>query len=480
MNPLVPTLLIAGSCIGLYKILQTARVGKRESYRHLKLFGRPLGLLERWYAAYTPPRMFTEAIVVRGPSPDMAHLQEIIKVLCCRFPILNASLDFSSQNLPVFADLNMPHGHEFPVRIEKAAKDTWENEITKQINIPFTSRVPSTPLWRLVVLHDPNSPLFSIVLSFHHVIGDALSTAILLKNFVQIHNDLVAGNTPDKEEIPTLVLEDVMDIRPTYTNLLSKIFFNKKESRKDYLGPPEKNAQLSTNAYFMKLREDVLVPLRAACKKESVTLHGALSAAILFATSSLQTKEEVELSFHFPVSLRKYVSQSDNPNFMGLCTSGADMKGIKMNKNSSFWELGNRINKETEPLAQAAVSMIGMLKFLPIPIDQFINVKKNQGLPNNRDSSAGFSNLGQIDFSNYENEERNSWSVQELYFAAPNHVSGPLIHSTCATVGNTMNFMTMIPDPVLPYEAGKTFQKRFLECIVAATSNSQFKLSDLS
>ena len=127
-----------------------------------------------------------------------------------------------------------------------------------------------------------------------------------------------------------------------------------------------------------------------------MTIHGALSAAVAFActkvtfpssfVSSLSTltfslhclfyifvlyifdiallRERFQISYEFPVSLRKEVPNF-NSNSMGLMLCAASDRGLMIHIDSLFWRVAKTINSQTRKQTKEGTAQVGMLDFLP-------------------------------------------------------------------------------------------------------------------
>ncbi|WP_371357441.1 hypothetical protein, partial [Hydrocoleum sp. CS-953] len=82
------------------------------------------------------------------------------------------------------------------------------------------------------------------------------------------------------------------------------------------------------------------------CKEEKTTVHGAISAAMLFASAKLfSTDNSVNLSYGLPVSLRKYCQPEITKENLGCLISFLSFNQL-VNSNAIFWDLARECKSE--------------------------------------------------------------------------------------------------------------------------------------
>jgi Phthiocerol/phthiodiolone dimycocerosyl transferase C-terminus/Condensation domain len=258
------------------------------------------------------------------------HLQK-------RHPVLSICIDGEPGSVPTFRQADAA---PIPLRIvEDEPELRWEAEVGKELATPFN---PSrAPLIRAVLIQGARDAAF--VLVAHHSIADGLSLAYAIRDTL----DALAGRFP--QPLPWLPSQDDM--------------MNVSDSLVD--GPEQDQAGAAMPAIYrpndracptvkgLQLSPGLTSSIRDRARQEGTTVHGALCAALVFASrETFAAWREIPLRILSPINARPLLDAGESCGlFLGAATSTFDRQAM------DFWDIardasiGVAANKTSEKIA---------------------------------------------------------------------------------------------------------------------------------
>jgi len=257
---------------------------------------RPLGSFEEflWLVDQNRPLHFALAAQVQG-STTVRRWREALDAVQRRHPLLSVCIEKNGNCHPHFQrEIESP----IPLRVvrERNAIQFWEWEMELELSVPFNPL--HAPLVRAVLLHEVDRAV--IILVAHHSIADGRSIAFVVRDLLQalsgIPIDLLPV-LPAHEEILGLTRTEAVAMEPSNESspaLKAAIYLRKEIAR------PWIKALRLTPGLTGKLRE--------RARRESTSVHGALSAALALAYWQIGQKSK-------PIRI---VSPIDTRELLGL------------------------------------------------------------------------------------------------------------------------------------------------------------------
>src|SRR5580698_4590216 len=137
---------------------------------------RPLGPVERviYQLDRTSPLNFTSVALVKGPLTERM-VQVGLTAVRARHPYLRARIAVDEMGRPAFRDDGAAPS------LRTVAGGDWIAEAEREVNDPISTE--SGPLVRCVVVEHA-AEHHTLLLTFHHSIGDGMSGAYLMRDLV--------------------------------------------------------------------------------------------------------------------------------------------------------------------------------------------------------------------------------------------------------------------------------------------------------
>ena len=343
-----------------------------------------------------------------------------------------------------------------PIRSVQSVSGNWTVEAEHELNTRF--KAERAPLMRCVLIQHDHE-LHTVLLVFHHAIGDGLSGSYLMRDLFSSADAIICGENPS---LPPMEPKQAMETyfphwvkgakgRLVHLGFITKyIGLELKRERparlkKDGWAPFEKR---SVHIHALNIQGSVLEKLHLRAKQNQTTLHGAMMAAMILAMArDLDLKHPGLFSVGSPVNLRKHLQPmiGDDVGFfvaMGFSTNSAT-------RDTSFWPLA----RVTRQFLYQCVE-----KGIPFVLDYFhkdldiIPMLFGTGRTGARiystvlnkmtKSMPGFSNIGRLSFPMSAKRLR----MDSIGFAASGSVMTNLA-TFAATAGDltTWNFVGMAP-----------------------------------
>jgi NRPS condensation-like uncharacterized protein len=257
-----------------------------------------------------------------------------------------------------------------PVQVEERSEADWHRSLEASLGQQFDAASPAPA--RCHLLHLPRRTV--LALTFHHVIADGRSAVDLLKELLRY---CLRGIEPDSTaEVPP-PMHSLFPPAFKWGERHAEAYDLAKQIAEEALikGPPAELPFL-TNPGSPKLpRIETLrfdreqgQRLKARCREEAATVHGAIGAAQVIAMNRLFETED-ERTFHLfsPVDLRPHIADGLNGR-LSYCSS-ALQTFHRVNGASDFWDLAREITAELRRRVERGE---GTVNYSLLPLNQVV------------------------------------------------------------------------------------------------------------
>ncbi len=277
-----------------------------------------------------------------GPLNE-SILRQALVALQARHPLLRVRIVRAGRNNAKFIS---DTAATIPIRSVQSAFDQWSIEAEHELNTRFIKG--EAPLLRCVLIQHETEH-HTVLLVFHHAIGDGLSGAYLMRDLFSAADAILSGEKPS---LPPKEPKQAMEAY--FPNWVKRA-----KGRLEHLGfianyialelKCERPARLkrdgsapfgkrTANIHALQIHGSVLEKLHLLAKQNQTTVHGAMLAALILAMAQdLDLKKTGLFSVGSPVNLRKHLQPQikDDVGFfvaMGFSTNAAK-------RDTSFWPL---------------------------------------------------------------------------------------------------------------------------------------------
>lgn len=274
---------------------------------------------------------------------DISMIQHAMIVLQDRHPLLRVRIVRSGRGRTKF--ITDPAA-TIPIRSVQTSPDKWVREAERELNNRFNAE--KAPLLRCTLIQH-EIEYHTVLLVFHHSIGDGLSGAYLMRDLLYTADAIIRKKNP---MLPPMETKQAMEAyfpgwvkrakgRLAHLDFISDyIGLELKHQRpahlkKDGWAPFENR---SARIHAIKIEGSVMDRLHLRAKKMKTTVHGAMLAAMILAMArDLNLKRPRLFSIGSPINLRRHLHPKirDDVGFfvaMGFSTNAAK-------RDTPFWPL---------------------------------------------------------------------------------------------------------------------------------------------
>ena len=280
---------------------------------------RPLGVHEKvfWILDQKANLHFAIAAEIDGQAP-IADWRNALNMVQQRHPNLSA---FITGNQYSNAKIQHVGCCPIPMRVVKqAAGANWNAELEKEMDTPFNLHV--APLVRTILIEQPGKSIFIFV--SNHTIADGMSIALVIRDVLTVLEGNVLNNLNAIPSIDEILSVPVKPVAP------NKDFDAISQAP---IGP---RPPVSINR--LQLSAQATQKLIAASKLHNTSVHGALTAACIFAGRQLSKKwQENTVRILHPISLRKALQLGDD---YGLLFNSV-IESYNPTPDVLFWDLAH-------------------------------------------------------------------------------------------------------------------------------------------
>jgi len=284
---------------------------------------RSLGGLERWFYAMDRhrPNHFSIAATIEGAlAPDA--LSKSLLALQERHPLLNVAIDGQDTQDITF---RRPARSSIPLRTEmRGSESQWCQEIVKESAHPFDTTI--SPLMRVVLIHGVDRS--DLILTIHHSVSDGMGLFFLLRDLMAA----LSGRTLDAFPLPASI-EELRAMPPARENKYESTGEPAPvyEDLRAYRSNSDPAAQLD----FLQLSPDKTEQLLRTVRNHGVTIHSALTAALVMAgTAKLTSWQTAPVRIFTPINIRKTNAVGESLTV----ALGAGVVQVAMGARNTLWE----------------------------------------------------------------------------------------------------------------------------------------------
>ncbi|BCJ96170.1 hypothetical protein acsn021_37390 [Anaerocolumna cellulosilytica] len=323
-------------------------VGKREYYP-LSYAQKRLYILDRMFQENIMYNL-SEIVRLKGPV-DINKVESIFKDLIRRHESLRTSFS-TMDGIPVMKVVD-----EVPFRIEvyDAADNSWE-EVLAQFIHPFDLR--SAPLLRVGIIK-LGLDNFIMVIDMHHIISDAISMNIIIKDFITLYKSKQLPYL-NSRYIDYALWQDSSEFKVILENQ-KKFWISQFENGIPYLELPLDFERPSVQTFegdiqIMSLGKEEAIFLKEISAKNDTTLFASLLAVFNILLYKITGSTDIILGT--PVSGRSYESFE---NIVGMFVNTLVLRN-QINENQSFSEILLNVSENTRQV----------LKYQDYPFDELV------------------------------------------------------------------------------------------------------------
>jgi hypothetical protein len=309
---------------------------------------RNLGCTETgfWLFSKILPVYFTIYATVRGKLSD----KSLVDALACvqnRHPLLRVRIVRCGWSSGRFESGNIS---EIPLRIIQENQDKLPAVMEEELSMPMLD--DKGPLLRCVLIRHSDG-VSTVMLTFHHSIGDAASGAFLIRDLISVAGQAQQGQhfatpaLPPRQALDAYVPAHARGLRGRITEM--KAFFRIAGSAMRHGLPampkPDKRVPVwkcKAGVVTHSLQTNFVEKIRNRARIEKTTLHGALSAAMIMAVINDRSSEKpLHLMLLSPVNLRSQLVPPVEEDVGLFVTMGFSLH--LAGRGSDFWEMARHV-----------------------------------------------------------------------------------------------------------------------------------------
>ncbi len=408
-----------------------------------------------WRLSEAAPLNIATVSRIQGPL-TLPTLEAAIDAVCRRHPYLRVRI-VDGETGPGYEEEGVGRP---AVRVLDGDEDQWISVTEEEINRPIAW--DTGPLIRFVLLrHAPQ--LHHVIAAFHHVIGDGMSGAYLMRDLFLAAARICEGAgseacleplahpTPLDLGLPRVYrggrgfFKRVRFIARTITEDLRL----KKPARPHSDGDvPSSQRFARVNGFLFDEAETATIAQQA--RREGVTVHAALSAAVcLTMAQEIGDGQRVSIKHRSPVNLRNHLAPPVGED-MGMFASMLFFRG-RISGNDDFWETARAIRRQLKtavdrgiPLTTATMLPVlyGLLGGDKLDADE-LGVRWRERTP----STTALTNMGRLPLDT----RSGPFQIEAIRYAVAPSVVGDFT-CTAASLGGQLNWNFIFPEPTFRAE----------------------------
>lgn len=468
-------------------------------------FRRSLGLLERWYSGHIPDqRIFCFTVRMKQIKESARNIldQDLLVSAMRRVSLAHESLratvvpSLIGGKEPTVVKIWTPEAFvnnediDFSVsHYTREGDESWLKAVKDQINKKFDLFDPTPPLWRLGIVSSPLDDHVELIFCFFHLIADGTSAPIVANDFFEA----LSHPSPlsiSQEIVPFYALDDLVDLRPRFSSLASKLFvsipellppsivapinlflslFPRSTSQTPFIPSMASDESLrTTNIRSLELDAETTALLVQSARDHKCTVHGLLVAAASFVASKIADDDESTkkkgshlITANYPISMRASIGKRSQ-RMVGVFISSTDFSARISPKTTSFWKIAREASENTRRKTEAAIGLVGMMSFVPdVPL---MLKQQRAGHKGARTATFELSNLGVVPLP--EKVLDDSFELEGSWLAQQCHVgSGGSWMISAATSSSRLHLTFSSPQPAIDPSLNSTFTRHFLSFI---------------
>ena len=306
---------------------------------------RQLGGVERWFSYLNdnhPCHFSTVAELLGDVTAD--RCRTALAALQQRHPLLNVAIAHDQQGELVFQRAKAGDESRIPLRVCDSATTSWQKEVADETVRPFDSRV--APLMRAVLLTGASQS--AVILVAHHSIGDGMAVMYAMRDLVRA----LSGEPLAAMALPPNV-EQLHAINLARTSATSQAVVQKQDQSTETTEstpPAPRPAPFRTHTASARpaiqcklLKKAQTDALTGACRRHGVTVHAALTAALVLAGRRLATAwRDLPVRVFTPTNIRPILAAGEAYHD---CVSGGAVQ-LSPSSTASLWDTAVQAYKD--------------------------------------------------------------------------------------------------------------------------------------
>ena len=253
-----------------------------------------------WLSNQNSWKHFVLAAQVTGATAA-ASWRAALDAVQRRHPLLRVGINTDEGGAPYFRSLP---GLRIPLQTRPGnTSQGWEVEMETELSTPFPAK--DALLIRAVLLHEAHRA--TIVLTVHHAIADGLSIALIIRDIL----DALSGGT--LQTLPVPPPQETLCPPPSTLNAETVPEAHKGPASLNTPGVPLKRDRSALRVQGLCLPAEFSARLREQSRQEGTTVHGALTAALVFASRDIHRGwAEAPVRVASPVNNRMILGRGDH------------------------------------------------------------------------------------------------------------------------------------------------------------------------
>lgn len=424
-------------------------------------------------------RTAANSIVLKGTikgTYDQEKFEDVVKELIRIHPILECVIE--EVELGKLAYIRK-EGLRFRVSyIKKNTDNQWVELVKSEDYKPY--QLSKEPAIRFFVLHNENG--FDLVIIAHHILGDGLSYAYLLQDFLELYCNNKELSVQESRLITSL--DDFPESSGLDINTQNFIQRGNQEwNEKRILFTQEEYEAMHTSyrekhyidILVYKLQKEEYIELRRKCKEKKITINTMILTSFLAALRELTEHETEQVTI--AVNLRNKLN-FDPKRCIGNYAS-AFSPVFSYNKEIGFWEnaenigtmIKERLNDPKVPfkvlqiLGALDASLFDCMNLAPHNFFNFEWLGELLQLLTSDPTveGMGISNLGEF----LMDPLSNGYELEDLVYMPP---ASSVFNKTVGvvTVGDTLNISISYKEEFIPKDKIEAISKRMLQNLIEA------------
>ena len=286
---------------------------------------RDLGAFEHLYWLYNQfnPMDFATVAKLYGQF-SCDQLAMALRQVQQRHPLLRVRIAIDATEQPKFVETD----GEIPIRwVARTDDQHWQQELEVELSCSVGWQV--APLLRIVLLQSGAES--ELIIVCHHAIADGLSGVYLVRDILQ---------ALDGKQFERTALSTVLSLESALPGIVPYPEATAKPT--DYLPPLSHRPRPHVRSIFLstELTQQLLHRSRA----EGTTIHGAISAAFLFALTQQDFKPRDAIGCLHPVNVRPQLSLPIlNGVGLYICLC---MTSHSLEVDSAFWDVARLVKSQ--------------------------------------------------------------------------------------------------------------------------------------
>ncbi|GAA4323873.1 condensation domain-containing protein [Mucilaginibacter gynuensis] len=320
---------------------------------------RTLGAFEKtfWLLDQIDSKDFVLAAEIDGTEAVQAWRQAIDMVQL-RHPNLSVKIVIDQFSRPVLEHVD---DMTIPLRVLNVKDDyRWEQEVEKELATRFNTA--EGPLLRAVLIQKPETTI--LVLAAHHAVADGTSISYLFRDILTaVTGRELQPMAPQQSNDETLGLPEDLAIAGSDKTASLQNEFKK----------------VAPKVSSIRLNKEISRRLIEKAREEGTTVHGAICAAVLFATRTKRaTWSDRKIELISPICARKPLRLDDNYG-LNITTHAVYFEGEQQ---KTFWEVAREAKAglagtDTEQHVKNYINFFRDITFNSADIQKMIDILKN-------------------------------------------------------------------------------------------------------